>query len=391
MPTPFRKTLLVLVLPILAGCARPAVPATSRADRSKTYFPAPGTAWQHREPAVTGFDAARLAEAVAFAQTQETTQMTPNFSTQEEIFGKLLGPMPTSRAATNGLVLRHGYIVAEWGDTRRPDPTYSVAKSYLSTLLGITIERGLIKDIHDPVARYIHDGGYDSERNRLITWEHHTRQTSEWEGELWGKNADFIGHEAFGKGERKPRALQASGSYFEYNDVRINRLALSMLRLWKRPLPAVLKTEVMDPIGASDSWQWVPYPNAVATIDGQLMPSMSGGTRWGGGLRINARDEARFGYLMLRQGRWGKRQVVSADWVKQATTRGPVGPDYGYLWWLNTEQKAWPDAPATSYAALGAGQNTIWVDPEHDIVIVWRWHNGNPNELIKRVLSALKS
>lgn len=317
--------------------------------------------------------------------------MTPNFSTQEEIFGKLLGPMPTSRAATNGLILRHGYIVAEWGETQQADPTYSAAKSFLSTILGMTIERGMIKDIHDPVANYIHDGGYDSEQNRKVTWEYHARQTSEWEGELWGKNADFIGHEAFGKGEQKPRALQAPGTYYEYNDVRINRLALSLLRIWKRPLPDVLKTEIMDPIGASNSWRWVPYPNAVATVDGKQMPSVSGGTRWGGGLWINARDEARFGYLMLRQGRWGKKQIVSANWIKEATTPGTVGPDYGYLWWLNTTLKPWPDAPANSFAALGAGSNTIWVDPTHDIVIVWRWHNGNPNDLIKRVLGALKS
>lgn len=383
-----RKSLL-LVLPLLVACTRATAPTAGAG--AADYFPAPGAGWQRRTPAAAGFDAVRLAEAVAFAQTQETTQMTPNFSTQEELFGKLLGPMPTSRAATNGLVLRHGYLVAEWGDTQRPDPTYSVAKSYLSTILGITLDRGLIKDVHEPVASYIHDGGYDSAHNKLITWEHHARQTSEWAGELWGKNADFIGPEAFGKGERKPRALQAPGTYFEYNDVRINRLALSLLRVWRRPLPEVLKTEIMAPIGASDSWQWVPYPTAVALVDGQPLPSVSGGTRWGGGLRISARDEARFGYLLLRQGRWGRRQVVSPGWVAQATARGPVGPDYGYLWWLNTAQKAWPDAPASSYAALGAGQNTIWIDPAHDLVIVWRWHNGSPNELIKRVLAALKS
>lgn len=384
----FRTTFLLWLL-ALSACTRP---ATTSGDQTAgtTYFPAPGAAWQRRPPGAAGFDSARLAAAVAFAQTQETTQMTPTFSTQEEIFGKLLGPMPSSRAATNGLIVRRGYIVAEWGDTERPDPTYSVAKSFLSTILGLSIDRGLIKNIHDPVARYIQDGGYASEQNRLITWEHHSRQTSEWEGELWGKNANFIGREAFGKGERKPRVLQAPGTYYEYNDVRINRLALSLLRLWKRPLPDVLKSEIMDPIGASQTWKWVPYPNALATVDGKSLPSVSGGTRWGGGLLINARDEARFGYLMLRQGRWGRRQLVPSSWIQQATTRGPIGPDYGYLWWLNTEKKAWPDAPTTSYAALGAGQNTIWVDPEHDLVIVWRWHDGNPNELIKRVLAALR-
>src|SRR5262249_36156209 len=103
---------------------------------------------------------------------------TPNFSTQEEIFGKLLGPMPTSRAATNGIVLRNGYIVAEWGDTKRPDPTYSVAKSVLSTVTGITLERGMIPDIHEPVRNLIHDGGYESDQNKPITWEQHLQQTT---------------------------------------------------------------------------------------------------------------------------------------------------------------------------------------------------------------------
>ncbi|WP_324670651.1 serine hydrolase domain-containing protein [Hymenobacter sp. GOD-10R] len=386
-----RKSFLLFLFPVLAACTRPATSLNDSTASAKSYYPGSDASWKHQSPSVEGFDPARLAEAVAFAKTQETTQMTPNFSTQEEIFGKLLGPMPASHAATNGLILRHGYIVAEWGETQQADPTYSAAKSFLSTILGMTIDRGMIKDIHEPVANYIHDGGYDSEQNRKVTWEYHARQTSEWEGELWGKNADFIGHEAFGKGERKPRALQAPGTYYEYNDVRINRLALSLLRIWQRPLPDVLKTEIMDPIGASNSWRWVPYPNAVATVNGKQMPSVSGGTRWGGGLWINARDEARFGYLMLRQGRWDKKQIVSADWIKQATTPGTVGPDYGYLWWLNTTLKPWPDAPANSFAALGAGSNTIWVDPTHDIVIVWRWHNGSPNDLIKRVLAALKS
>ncbi|PJJ60184.1 serine hydrolase domain-containing protein [Hymenobacter chitinivorans] len=387
---PLRSYLpLLLLLPVLA-CSRPTQPTAPGAPAA-AYYPGPGNRWQRQKPEKAGFDAARLQQAVAWAQEQETTQMTPNFATQAEIFGTPLGPLPASRAATNGLILRHGYIVAEWGNTEQADPTYSVAKSVLSTLLGLTLEKGLIKDIHDPVSKDIHDGGYDSDHNRRVTWEHHVRQSSEWEGSMWGKNADFVGHEAFGKGERKPRTLQEPGTYYEYNDVRINRFSLSLLELWRRPLPEVFRSEIMQPIGASSSWQWVPYRNSTVLIDGQPMASVSGGTRWGGGLWISSRDEARFGYLFLRQGRWQDRQVVPAAWVQQATTPGGPGPDYGYLWWLNSQRKAWPDAPATSYAALGAGSNTIWVDPEHDLVIVWRWHNGSPNELIKRVLGALKN
>lgn len=390
-----KLTTILLALSLLACRQQPQPTGTNAAQsqpaQTKVYFPGAGDNWERRQPEQMGFNAAELQQAVEWAKTQETTQMKKDFSTQEEIFGKMLGPLPSDRAFTNGIILKDGYIVAEWGDTKAADPTYSVAKSFLSTILGLSIDQGKIKSITDPVAKYIQDGGYASAQNSNVTWEHHARQTSEWEGELWGKNSNFIGQEAFGKGERQPRVLQEPGTFYEYNDVRINRFALSLLRVWERPLPEVLKDEIMDPIQASDTWRWVPYQNSKASINGQEMSSVSGGTRWGGGLWISARDEARFGYLFLRNGRWGEKQLVSSDWVKQATTsRGQVGPDYGYLWWLNTGGEAWPDAPTTSYAALGAGQNTIWVDPEHNIVIVWRWHDGKQNELIKRVLDAVE-
>src|SRR5262249_12126519 len=89
------------------------------------YYPPPRD-WERKKPAEVGMDAAKLNEAVAFMQAHETN-VARDFSDQERIFGKLLGSVPTERAATNALVIRHGYIVAEFGDTTRPDPTYSVA------------------------------------------------------------------------------------------------------------------------------------------------------------------------------------------------------------------------------------------------------------------------
>jgi CubicO group peptidase (beta-lactamase class C family) len=383
----------------LVLCFANVVAAQTRATRQSSkqqptqtsrYYPAPDDAWQRKQPAQVGMDAALLEQAVAFAKTQEST-IPRDFSTQVETFGKVLGNLPKERGSTNGIILRHGYIVAEWGDTTRINPTYSAAKSFLSTILGITIDRGLIKSVNDPVGIYVHDGGYDSLHNRKITWEEHAQQTSEWDGALWDKPSNFVGHEEFGKGERKPRALQEPGAFWEYNDVRINRLALSLLRVWRKPLPEVLRDEIMNPIGASNSWQYRGYDNSYVTIDGKRMQSVSGGTRWGGGLWINTRDEARFGYLFLRKGRWHNKQLVSQKWVQSAMTPGKLGPDYGYLWWLNTKGKQWPNAPATSFAAIGYGSNTIWIDPEHDLVVVWRWHQGNGDELFKRILAAVKN
>ena len=219
---------MLIVLMLLATGSNIAV-----GQKSGVYYPSAEN-WERKQPADAGFEPALLEQAVAFAKTQET-RVPRDFSTQVATFGALLGPIPKDRAETNGIVLRHGYIVAEWGDTLHVDPTYSAAKSFLSTVLGLTIDRGMIKSIDDPVRNYIKDGGYDSPHNSRITWRHHANQTSEWEGSMFGKSHDFVGVEAFGAGKRQPRELQEPGDFYEYNDVRINRFSLSLLRLWKRP------------------------------------------------------------------------------------------------------------------------------------------------------------
>jgi CubicO group peptidase (beta-lactamase class C family) len=335
-------------------------------------------------------DAAKLDAAIAFAKTRETN-WPKDFSTQEKIFGTLLGPIPRDRAATNGVVIKNGYLVAEFGETHRADPTYSVAKSMLATVAGIALREKLITNLDQPVGATVKDGGYDSPQNAKVTWRMHLQQATEWEGEMWGKKHDFVGTTAFGEGERKPRALQAPGTFYEYNDVRINRFSLSLLRLFKKPVPEVFRDEVMNVIGASSTWQWIPYKNSYAEVDGRKMPSVSGGTRWGGGVWINAQDMARFGYLWLRGGRWGTRQIVPPDYVKTALTPSAHGPDYGFLWWLNTTSKSRPGLPTNVFEARGAGSNTIFISPDHDLVVVWRWHGGNAGEFFKMVADAVQT
>jgi CubicO group peptidase (beta-lactamase class C family) len=383
----------ILLLALCAfGVALQGLPAHSQGKQPAVsypiYYPGPGDGWQRRRPEDVGMDGALLEQAVAYAKTQAST-IPADFSTQVETFGRVLGPLPKMRGETNGIIIRHGYIVAEWGDTQRIDPTYSAAKSFLSTLCGLAIDRGMIKSVHDPMKQYATDSGYDSAHNAKITWGQHLQQTSEWQGSMWGKDSDFLGVEEFGRGQRRPRAIQEPGAYWEYNDVRINRMSLTLLEVWKKPLPRVLKDEIMDRIGASNTWQYHGYFNSAVLINGKQMESVSGGTRWGGGLWINARDEARFGYLILRRGKWKDKQIISENWIRMATTPAAIGPDYGYLWWLNTKRKQYPSAPATSFAALGYGSNTIWIDPEDDLVVVWRWHQDkSADELFKRILAA---
>src|SRR5215475_5506411 len=219
---------------------------------SQTYFP-PAGKWDKKSAAELGFDAAKLQEAVDFARANGSKW---DFEKdQVRVFGTPLGPLPKSRAATNGIILRHGYIAAEFGDVKANDPVYSVAKSFLSTVCSIAVAKGLIKDVNDPVSCSVHDDGYDPPHNSKITWKNHLQQESEWEGNMWGKNANFLGLEEFGRGQMKPREIHDPGTYYEYNDVRINRLALSLARVFGKGLPEALKENIMDKIGASSEWQ----------------------------------------------------------------------------------------------------------------------------------------
>lgn len=380
LPRISRISLGHMVALVVAACF--AVPSAQA-----PYYP-PAGSWAKKAPTEVGMDAAKLDAALAFAKTKETN-WPKDFSTQEKIFGSLLGPIPKDRAATNGLIIRHGFVVGEFGDTSHADPTYSVAKSMLATVAGVAVREKLITDLDQPVGGTVKDGGYTSPHNTPITWRMHLQQETEWQGEMWGKKDDFVGTVAFGDGERKPRQLQAPGTFYEYNDVRINRFSLSLLRLFKKPIPDVFRDEVMNVIGASNTWQWIPYNNSYVEIDGKKTPSVSGGTRWGGGVWINAQDMARFGYLWLRGGRWGNRQIIPPDYVKSALAASAHGPDYGFLWWLHTkDQKS--GLPTNSFEARGAGSNTIFVSPNHDLVIVWRWHGSGSAEFFKKVIDSIQ-
>ena len=143
--------------------------------------------------------------------------------------------------------------------------------------------------------------------------------------------------------------MRSPGTHWEYNDVRVNRLALALLRVFKEPLPAVLKREIMEPIGASDTWNWHGYRNSYVEIDGQKMQSVSGGAHWGGGLWISTLDQARIGLLMLNEGQWNGRQLISKEWIKQSVTPCALNPNYGMMWWLNTIGEQAPGASRSSF------------------------------------------
>jgi CubicO group peptidase (beta-lactamase class C family) len=414
-----RSTLSCSLLPALVlALALAVAPATPAAGQ---YVP-DRDRWETREPARVGMDADGIREAIRIHLENESTAPRDQEEGQNQTFGREpmgfgIGPFNV-RGEPSGLIIRHGYIVAEWGDTRAVEMTHSVTKSFLSTVVGLAWQDGLIRDLDDPAREYMApvdlptgDGEpgldrtgfgdddlvtlFNTPHNRQITWRHLLRQTSDWEGTLWGK-PDWADRPSRDPAEWRTRERPAPGTLYEYNDTRVNLLALLATGVWRQPLPAVLRERVMDPIGASPTWRWHGYDNSWIPLDGRMVQSVSGGGHWGGGMFISARDQARFGLFTLRRGNWGGTQLLDDAWFDMAVEPTPAQPNYGFMnFFLNVPdadgEKRYPSAPDEAYAHLGNGTNMVYVDPVNDLVIVARWISGRGiDDFLGAVISSIR-
>ncbi len=389
--------------------------ASASIHTQSRYFP--DAVWQRRTPAEAGIDGARLQAAIDHAIAGEVKNprdlVVNHYQTfGREPFGYAIGPIK-ERGDQTGLVVHKGYIVAEWGEPAGVDMTHSITKSMLSMVVGLAHDHGLIRSVDDAVREYVAPiqlyspapvgnksdrmGGsdllylFETSHNRTITWNHMLRQVSDWEGTLWGK-PDWADRPSENAAEWGKRPRNKPGTVYQYNDVRTNALALAALNVWRRPLPQVLKENVLDPIGASNTWRWFGYENSWIVLDGLAVQSVTGGGHWGGGMFINAWDMARFGYLTLNRGRWKERQLISESWIERALTPTPVEPHYGFMnFYVNKDRTFMPSAPASAFAHQGNGTNFVYVDPENDLVAVLRWiDKPQIDGFVKRLLEAVR-
>jgi CubicO group peptidase (beta-lactamase class C family) len=359
------------------------------------YYPAAGT-WQTRQPSAAGFDLQKLQDAIAFAEANEykgsrDLRLAIIEAYAHEPYHEIIGPTK-KRGGPAGMIIRNGYVVAQWGDVERVDMTFSVTKSFLSTVAGLAVDRKLIGSIDEPVNKYVWDQTFEGSHNSKITWRHLLDQSSDWSGELFGMHdwADRPPREG-DVNTWSRRMLNEPGKVYKYNDVRVNVLAYSLLHVWRKPLPAVLKEHVMDPIGSSPTWRWYGYNPAWVNMDGVMIQSVSGGGHSGGGLFISTTDMARFGYLFLRKGSWNGKQLVSENWIKSVYQSSSANESYGLLWWINKGSSRWAGVSESVYYAAGFGGNYIVVDRENDLVVVTRWlEPAQIGEFMQRVTQSLK-
>lgn len=400
---------------LVVGLTSPAL-AQKKSASAAPYVP-PAGSWERRSPASLGMDSVKLADAIAFAVSKESKSPRDLELNHLQTFGReplgdAIGPLPPRGDAT-GIIVRKGYVVATWGDPDAEETTNSVTKSFVSTVVGLAVDDGRIRSVHDTVAKYMpplvraRANGtayardwpgtdklltpFDTPHNRRLTWDHLLRQVSDWEGTLWGK-PEWADRPAQNAATWTTRARVEPGSTYEYNDVRVNVLALAALQVWRRPLPDVLRERIMDPIGASNTWRWYGYDNSWIVLDGREVQSVSGGGHWGGGMVLNAWDMARFGLLTQRRGVWGDKRLLSDAWVTQALTPTPAQKSYGYMnWFVNPDRSYLAAAPPEAFVHVGAGNNFIYVDPINDVVAVVRWMDttASLNRFVEKLLGAM--
>lgn len=107
-------------------------------------------------------------------------------------------------------------------------------------------------------------------------------------------------------------------------------------------------------------------------------------------MQIGALDQARLALLIHNDGVWDGVRLLQEGWCQALHTPSQVNPAYGHLWWLNTGGIEYPGTPDTSYAALGAGINIMWIDPEDDLIVISRWiDDKHLREFLAKVVAAL--
>ncbi|ASM71728.1 MULTISPECIES: serine hydrolase domain-containing protein [Roseobacteraceae] len=288
------------------------------------------------------------------------------------------------KTSTNALlVIKDGAIVFEryrnGSGQNTQFLTFSVAKSYTSTLIGLALNDGLIDDLDDLVTKYLPemvDSGYDGAtiRDLLrmrsgVAWEERYEFGSETQLTKVHDNAlvayryrwcDYAANES-------EKGASAPDEKFNYATLDTSVLGCIVERVTGRNGADYMSEKLWQPLGTQSDAYWI--------MDG---PEDVGREFYGAGLAVTARDHARFGLMFLNGGIANGTQVLPEDWVTEATVPdegyeptepgSPVG--YQYQWWTETGTDV--------YMALGLHHQFIRVDPTNNTVIVKISYTAEP-------------
>ncbi len=322
-------------IPVLAALLSLTPAAAGQSGAEIRY---PGKSWEIvKKPEDLGYSAEKLAAAKAYSDTIQTAAV---------------------------MVIVGGRVLAQWGDVSEKYLTHSVRKSFLSGLYG----------------KYVHDGTIDLDRTMAsLGIDDDPPLTPQEKGATIRdclKARSGVYHTAEAENEAmhnlKPeRGTFRPGTFWIYNNWDFNVLGTIFEKLTGKKIFQALKEDIADPIGMED---FVPEDGRSFRTNRSLHEAYM--------FVISARDCARYGTLFLRGGKWGNRQVIPADWVKESTTYFSDatiygGDGYGYMWWVAKDHNRVPHFPQVelkegTYSARGAGGQYIVVIPDRDMVVVHR-------------------
>ena len=242
----------------------------------------------------------------------------------------------------------------------------SVGKSFVSALIGIALDEGLIGSIEEPITEYVPElvgSAYDGVRIKDVL---QMSSGARWNEDYSDPESDinrFI--RAFGDGSSQDEFTASlvrerePGTYNYYNSTDTQALGMMMVRATGRSLAAYAEEKLWHPLGMEENAYWLTDDHGTELA--------------AGGLQVTARDYAKLGQLYLQEGEWHGRRIVSADWVRDSVTpdaphvmpgEGPgFNLGYGYQWWV-------PKSDEGEYLAIGIYNQFIYVNPERDTVIV---------------------
>jgi CubicO group peptidase (beta-lactamase class C family) len=246
-------------------------------------------------------------------------------------------------------------------DRRTPQTSFSVAKSFVSTLVGIAIDEGLIGSVSDPVTDHLPELAARDPRFERITLRHLLTMSSgiRYEEQSlplpWGDDIETY----YGTNLREialdhTEIERPPGKEWRYNNYNPLLLGLVLERATGMSVSEYLATRLWQPLGAEADATW------------SLDSEGSGFEKMESGLNATPVDYARFGQLFLHEGQWNGTRIVSSQWVRAATAAGATtdpAEHYQYFWWIDTERSG-------RFYALGNFGQYIYVAPDSGTVIV---------------------
>jgi CubicO group peptidase (beta-lactamase class C family) len=251
------------------------------------------------------------------------------------------------------VIIRNDTVLYEYyreGKSAAQFPSYSVAKSFISALVGFALQDGLLGSINDPVAKYL-PGICDDPRYGRVTLQHLLNHTSGMEHSLTIDGLLYYGNH-IDKGFRHMRFVHEPGTNQAYMNINTLLLGFVLEKVTGAPLSTYMQQKLWTPLGMEYDAQWS------TDRDGRIKPYCC--------LQAAARDYAKLGRLYMHKGEWQGQQLLNRSWIEQSIARDTTdGGTFGYhnSWYIGY-------GPYGDFLAIGLYRQHLYVYPEKGIVIV---------------------